>query len=486
VPDAPADRPDASLRRILSLRDVVGMTIVGVVGLRWIARSARAGAPAVTLWVLACVAFFVPLAFTVAELSSRYPEEGGLYAWTRRAFGPRHGFLCAWCLWLNNLFYFPSLLLFAAANAFVVFGDRGAWLINSRGASVAFVLVVLWICVWVNVVGLDLGRWLQNVGSAGVWLPAGLLIAMGAIGLARFGSATSFAPHALLPRGDVWSTVSLWSAMCFAFSGFEITAFVSREIKDPRRTIPRGVVIAGLATTAIYLAGAVAVLVVVPASALSERSGIPDAIALVAGRLGLPGFGALTGALIALGSIAGTSSWFAAAGRVPFAASEDALVPAWFGRLHPRYQTPYVALLVQGVVASLLFLASVFLSVTGAATSVQEAYDILVNLTILIYFIPYLYLFAALVRLRRKGDEGAPAAAVRVPGGRPGLWTTAALGLLATVISLGLLFVPPPGTGSVANYEANLIGQSAAVLALGALFYRLGRRRRRTAAPLAS
>ena len=106
----------------LRLWDVVAMNIVAIVGLRWISRSARIGAPAVTLWILACLLFFVPLAAVLAELSSRHPDQGGIYAWARRAFGPAHGFICGWCMWVNNLFYFPSLLLFAAANLLIPLG----------------------------------------------------------------------------------------------------------------------------------------------------------------------------------------------------------------------------------------------------------------------------------------------------------------------------------------------------------------------------
>ena len=109
-------------KRVLGLWDLVAMNIVAVVGLRWITRSARAGESSVTLWILAWLLFFLPLAAAVIELSSRHPEQGGLYAWTRRAFGPVHGFICGWCLWVNNLFYFPALLLFAAANLLLLFG----------------------------------------------------------------------------------------------------------------------------------------------------------------------------------------------------------------------------------------------------------------------------------------------------------------------------------------------------------------------------
>src|SRR5207302_6309772 len=109
--------------------------------------------------------------------------------------------------------------------------------------------------------------------------------------------------------------------------------------------------------------------------------------------------GALTGGLLALNALAGTASWTAGAARVPFAAGVDSVMPAAFARLHPRYLTPHVALVVQSLVSSVIFLVSVFFTLSGRATSIQEAYDILVNLTILIYFIPYLYLFVAQMRL---------------------------------------------------------------------------------------
>jgi glutamate:GABA antiporter len=465
------------LKRVLGLWDIVAMSVVAVVGLRWIARSARVGAPSLTLWVLAWLLFCVPLVLAVIELSSRHPEQGGIYAWARRAFGPVHGFICGWCVWVNNLFYFPSLLLFAAANILLVFGADAAGLADNRLYSVTFVLVALWASVGLNIIGLGAGRWLHSVGSVGTWLPAALLVVAGAVAFATFGSATSFAPSALVPREDVLSTVSLWSAMCFAFSGFEIGALMSEEVKDARRTLPRGVMIAGLAVTLIYIAGSASVLVALPSEALQERSGIADAVDMVSQRMGLAGLGALTGGLLAIGAIAGTNSWFGGAARVPFAAGVHNVLPAAFARLHPRHHTPIVAILVQGVVATAIFLVSVFLSVTGGRTTVQEAYDIMVNLTILVYFVPYLYLFVALVRLRRDSGSDDDAAVIRVPGGRAGLMAVAIAGFSATAVSLALVFVPPVGTDNVMNYQVNLVAQSLIVVGSGGVLYWLSRRR---------
>ena len=447
----------ATFIKSLTLRDVVLMNIVAVVGMRWIARGARTGPASIVLWVLAWIAFFVPLALAVSALARKYPEQGGVYAWVRRAFGSGHGFLCGWCLWVNNLFYFPAVLLFGAANL----AAMGGWtaLGESRWYSVTFVLIGIWVAAGISIIGLRWGKWLQNAGSLGVWIPAGLLIGCGALALARFGSATPFTPSTMVPEGALLDTIALWSAMCFAFSGFEITSLVGQEVKDPERTIPRGIFIAGAVTTLVYIAGSASVLVAVPVSSLKELSGITDAVKLVGERVGLTGLGALTGGLLVLNALAGTASWTAGAARVPFAAGVDAAMPSAFARLHPRFRTPHVALIVQSLAATAIFLASVFFTVAGRTTSIQEAYDILVNLTILIYFVPYLYLFAAQVKLLPDAPR----------------WP-AALGFAATAISLALTFVPPPGANPL-TFEVNLLIQAAVMLGIGLALYRWSRRK---------
>ncbi len=455
--------PRPVLLRVLGLRDVVAMNVVAVVALRWITRSARMGAPSLVLWVLAWAAFFLPLAFSVSRLARQYPEQGGIYAWTRRAFGRRHGFLCGWCLWITNLFYFPSLLLFAATNAFAVVIGPAAAAHENRAWSVTFVLVVLWLSTLVNVAGLKLSKWVQNLGSIGTWLPAAVLIACGGVAFAWFGSATSFAPRALVPAGSPIDTLMAWSAICFAFSGFEVTAMVGEEVRHPARTIPLGIVLSGLIATAIYLAGSASVLVAIPGSALAERSGIAEAIQLVAGRIGLGGLGGVTAGLLALGAVAQTNSWVAAAARVPYAAAMDRSLPAGLARLHPRYQTPHVALIVQGILASVILLASLFIQVGPSETSVQQGYDVLVNLTILTYFVPYAYLFVALLKLTR--DRA----------GRARRLVMAIAGLASTLTSILLLFIPPAGTPSPAVFELNLVGQTLVLVGAGLILERLAR-----------
>ena len=122
-PDKPAH---GQLHRALGVRDIVLINIAAILGVRWLSTAAQMGPASITLWVLAVLVFFIPCSLAVAELSSRQSGEGGLYLWTKSAFGEFHGFVAGWAYWVNNVFYFPSLLMFLAGAFLFVGGER--WL----------------------------------------------------------------------------------------------------------------------------------------------------------------------------------------------------------------------------------------------------------------------------------------------------------------------------------------------------------------------
>jgi len=461
-----AARRPAEFLKTLGAADVAFMAIIAVVSLRWIPRAARAGWLSVSLWCLAGTLFFIPLTLIVVELSTRFPEQGGLYVWTRRAFGARHAFFCGWCLWLNQVFYFPSYLLFAVANLAALGGPHTTVLARNQIVSAAVVLALLWGLTALNILGFEVAKWLQSAGTLGLWIPAGLLLAAVVIALSKTGAATPFTARDLLPHGDTFSALGLWSSMCFAFSGFEIAGLVGQEIKTPRRTVPIGLALAGVATVLLYIGGSTAILLATPAGQISERTGIGDAIQAATGS---PVTGSLVLALMAVAAIATTSSWIAGAARVPYAAAVAGRLPAFLGKVHPRFRTPHIALLVQAVFASMTLLASLFLNVEHQTTTVEEAYDVLVNLTILIYFVPYLYLFLSPLRLPQDSLQGDVPG---IPGGKPGRFTVCTAGAATTLVAIVLLFIPPPGTRSVWNFETNLVLQSGVIFAAGFLLDR--------------
>ena len=387
------------------------MNIVAVVGLRWIARSARVGAPSVTLWILAWAVFFIPLALR-AHRAVEPPSGTGRHlrlgaprvrsaARVRLPAGACGSTTCSTSRRCCSLR--PPISRSCS-------GPRGEGLADNRLYSVVFVLGFLWFCDRAQhhrPGGRQSGCSISAASPRG--FPPLLLIVCGAIAFATFGSATSFAPSELVPRDDVLTTMSLWSSMCFAFSGFEIASMVGQEVKNPRRTIPVGIIVAGVAVTAIYILSSASVLVAVPASELAERSGIADAVDLVTGRLGLAGMGALTGLLLAVGAdrrhelVGGRRG----AGPVCRRASMRCCRAA-FARLHARYRTPARRADRPGGRRHAAVSRQRVRLARRRQTTVQESYDIMVNLTILVYFVPYLYLFAAWISLRR-AKAAAPA-----------------------------------------------------------------------------
>src|SRR5262249_47740584 len=302
------------------------------------------------LWVLSAAFLFVPLVFTTLELSSRYPDEGGLYVWSKRAFGPFAGFLTGWMYWVTNLPYFPTLLLFAGANALFAAGPSAQSLSTNQTYFTIVSVVGLTIAVTLNVVGLNVGKWLSNVGAIGGWIPLAFLVGFGLYSWSVRGSATSFTPQTLMPGTGLKDLVFL-STIAFAFGGVESASTMGEEIVEARRTVPRAVVAAGVIIASVYIVATWCLLLALPKDQLSGLQGLMQAVRSMASKAGAPGIVPIVAALITLTALGGTGAWFAATARLPFVAGIDRFLPAAFGRLHPRWHTPYVALLVQAVIA---------------------------------------------------------------------------------------------------------------------------------------
>jgi glutamate:GABA antiporter len=457
----------ASLRRALGFRDLLFFYIVTTFSLRWIATAAEAVPSALIIWIIAAAGLFVPLVFATLELSSRYPEEGGIYVWSKRAFGPFPAFITAWSYWATNLPYFPSLLYFAAGNLLFVGGPSWqAWSSNSIYFMTAS-MIGLTFAVTVNVLGLDIGKWLNNAGGAAAWIVAGLLIVLGALSWARFGSATSIDAASLIPSTSL-KDVIFWSTIAFAYGGVESASTMGEEIRDARRTIPRAVVAAAAIIALLYLAGTLSVLLAIPKEQVSGLQGIMQAMQAMTARVGVRWLVPLVAALVTLNAMGGVGGWFAATARLPFVAGIDRYLPSAFASLHPRYRTPHVALLVQAAISA------VFVVLGQAGTSVRGAYDVLVSMSIITYFVPFLFMFAALIKVQ---NEPAAADVLRVPGGRPVAILFGAVGFLTTAIAIVLATVPAANEPDKTLAVVKIVGLSVALIGIGAVVYAVGRRR---------
>ena len=416
--------------------DVLLFNIATVLGPRWIAAAGHNGTSSISLWVLAAVFFFVPGALVINELSSRFPEEGGLYVWSREAFGPFHGFVAGWTYWIYTVFYFPGLLLASASMSAYIIGGRGAALSQDRTFQLTVSLGLLVVAVVLNIIGLNIGKWLQNAGGVGTYVPLLMLAGIAAIVCWKHGSVTHFTVANMMPTWN-WDTVNFWSQIAFAFTGLELVSAMSEEVRDPRRTLPRAVFGAGAMIALMYIVGTFAVLALVPAANLDPQSGVFHAITVgsIALRVGL--LGVLAAVLVTVGNAGGVGSTVAGIARVPFVVGIDRYLPAAFGKIHPRWKTPYISILVQAVVSGAILLVSQINETT------RGAYQMLIDAAIILYFIPFLYMFAAVIKLAHRKDRKENPHAVLVPGGIAGVWISGGLGFLVVLIGILVSLVPP-------------------------------------------
>ncbi len=457
-------------KRALGFRDLVMFYAVATLSLRWIAVAASAGPSSIVIWFVGLATIFIPLALCVMELSSRYPQEGGMYVWSKRAFGDFAGFMTGWIYWTSNLPYFPAVLYFAASNALYVGGTRWQTAQGSATFFVAFSLFGLGLALGLNVVGLNIGKWLSNLGAIGTWLPIALLCVVGAVAWWKFGSATSFGAATIKPSLSL-GNFGVWATLLYAFSGAESASFMGDEIKDARRTIPRGLIAAGVIITAGYILGTIAVLVALPK--VNSLEGIMQAISSSAARVGWSRVGPAVALLICASNLGAVGAYLAALSRIPFVAGIDRYLPSAFGRVHPKWGTPYVALIVQAVCCVL------FILMGQLGSTVRGAYQVLVSMTIITNFIPYLFMFAAMIRLQREPVEPG---IIRVPGGKPVAIGLAIVGMLTTTAVIIGSVMPDATEPNKALAVAKIIGLSAVVLGGGVALYLSGRRRARSAA----
>jgi len=455
------------LPRSLGLFDLIMFNIVAIPGLRWIAIAATIGYNSIFLWIMAFLIFFVPQGLTVIELSTRYPYEGGLYVWTKKSFSQFHGFLSGWCYWSNNLVYYPSLLIYIAGIS--VYAISAPHLENSKLYMTIFTICILWIVLMLNIVGMKIGKWVQNLGSLGIWIPMAILIVLAIISVSYFDIANKFEIGKIFPHFADYKTLAFFAVLCFGFAGLELAPIMGEEIKDPRKNIPKAIIISGIIVTLIYLVGTFCLLAALPQKEINLITGVVQAISHIGNKIGLSFTGNLVAFLILLGGLGGAGAWLIGTARILFVVGLDKYMPEAFAKIHHRWKTPHLAILLQGILSTVF----IIMSFTGA--SVKEAYMVLLDMVIIIYFIPYLYMFGSLIALRRKGIKSQKA--ILIPGGNTGAYLTAIVGFIATSLAIITAVIPSEAIKDIWLYEIKVIGGCLCFLLAGVLIYLIARRR---------
>jgi glutamate:GABA antiporter len=463
-----------ALKRGIRFRDLALFYVVVALNVRWTSTAAAAGPSILVIWVAALTCFFIPLAASVMELSSRHPEEGGIYVWTRTAFGDFTGFVAAWMYWMSNLPFFAAVLYFGAASVLIAFGPRAVHLNSSPLYFMGFAAFWLAVIIVLNIRGVDAGKWLNNICSIGSLVPLALLMMMAAVSWMQFGPATPFTAASMTPHWSLDNAV-FWSGVFFAFGGVEAASAMGDEIQNPRKTMPWAILVGGTIVTLGYIGGTMALLVALPSDAVSGLQGFVNGVETLSTKLGLGWMLIPIALLVGVNTVGSTAANLSSTSRLPFVAGIDHYLPPVFGSIHRRYRTPWVAIGVYG-------LASVLVAILGqTGTTVRGAYDVLVSMAVISYFIPYLLLFATMIRLQW---EPAGPNVRRVPGGKPVAIALGMVGLVATATTIVLSLFPGADQPDKLMAVVKVVGATLVQLGLGVAIFLAERRRvRREAVP---
>jgi glutamate:GABA antiporter len=382
------------LRRQMGLFDLVLAQVLCVVGSTWVGVAAALGRAQALTWIAAMLLFYFPMAAVVILLNRIMPLEGGLYVWAHRAFGNLGGFLTAWNLWFYGVSVAVAILYATPTELAYLIGPRAVWLPESHTASLAIIGVVIAAITLAAIYGLEVGKWIHNIGGVAMILLFAGLILLPAWAVERHlrhqvdtqGMGLAFA----LPTRSLRSLALFGQMLVGALSGLEYTAIFAGESRQPERNIARSVWIASPIICAMFILGTGSVLVFAqPGSTIDLIAPIPQTLRLALGNSGIGNMLVIAAILLLELRLLGAASYmFSGVTRLPMTVGWDNLLPEWFTRLHPQRKTPVNSILFTFVLMmALLVMAS-------AGVHAQEAYQVLSNASLTHYELMYMAMFA--------------------------------------------------------------------------------------------
>jgi glutamate:GABA antiporter len=451
--------------RVLSVFSLVMINIIAVDSLRTLPISAEYGFSLIFFYIVAAFLFFIPVALCAAELATGWPMTGGLYVWVREAFGKRWGFFAIWLQWVYNVVWYPTILAFMAAAIAFLFNPH---LANNKVYLLSSALVLFWLATLVNCFGMRVSSWISTLGAiAGTLLPMLLIIVLGGVWIALGKpEQISMGWGHLFPSVHRMNNLSFFSAILFGLIGMEMSAVHAEEVKNPQRDYPRALLYSTILIMTSLILASLAIALVVPHDKLSLVSGLIDAFALFFTSYHMQWMIPVIVVLIVLGGLSGVSAWIIGPTKGLMAASVDSNLPSLFCATN-RYGAPIYILLLQAVIFSVL--CSVFVLMP----TVNSSYWILSALTAQLALIVYIFMFAALIKLRV--SQPTVPRSFKIPGGLPVVFAVAGIGIITCIGAIILGFFPPENihVGSLVRYESFLI-LGMLLLSLPPFFMRRG------------
>ena len=448
-------------KKVLGVRDMVLFSVSAILLLDTLAAGASIGVQSVFWWLFLGLVFFVPYALICSEMGTAYPEQGGIYAWVRDAFGGRWASRVTWAYWVNTAVWLPAIyILFAGVFAQLFFPGL------SLGMQIAIAIGLSWLSVAINVISLNVGKLVPNLGATIKTIVFAAIIG-GAFHYSRtHGLANDFSLGNLVPE---WGeSLKYISVIIYGMLGFELVSAGSEEMNNPRRDVPRAILVSGLIIIVLYTLATVALLTAFPASEIDVVEGLVDSLLVFFGDTGS---GAVIAMCLGVGALytffANGVTWALGCNRAAAEAAIEGELPKVFGKEHPVYETPVGAAVLMGIVSTVILATYGILATTNA-----DLFWALFAFSAVIFLLPYIGLVLAFREMRRRDpDRERP---FRVPGGP---FAANLLSLVcAVILAIAIFFfIYAPGEG----VQLPVLTGAVVVLLLGEAVIRYAESQRR-------
>lgn len=422
------------------------MNVTAVVSLRGLPAEAEYGLSSAFYYLFAAIVFLIPTSLVAAELAAMFKDkQGGVFRWVGEAFGKKWGFLAIWLQWIESTIWYPTVLTFGAvAIAFIGMGQaHDMALASNKIYSLVVVLAIYWLATFISLKGMG---WVSKVakigGLVGTIIPAALLVVLGIVYLATGGVPQMDFHGSFFPDLTNFNNLVLASGIFLFYAGMEMSGIHVTDMENPAKNYPKAIFMGAFITVLIFVLGTFALGVVIPQKEINLTQSLLIGFDKYFAYLHASWLSPVIAVALAFGVLASVLTWVSGPSKGIFAVGKAGYLPPFFQKSNENGVQRNI-LLVQGAIVTVLGLLFVVMP------SVQSFYQILSQLTVVLYLIMYLIMFAAAIKLRyNMKDYERP---YRIgKRGNAMMWIVSGLGFCGSLLAFVLSFIPPAqiATGS--------------------------------------
>ncbi|MEF9930826.1 MAG: amino acid permease [Bacteroidales bacterium] len=442
------------------------MNVTAVVSLRGLPAEAEYGLSSAFYYLFAAIVFLIPTSMVAAEMAAMFQDkQGGVFRWVGEAFGKKWGFLAIWLQWIESTIWYPTVLTFGAVSIAFIGMDQthDMSLASNKMYSLIVVLIIYWLATLISLKGIGwVGKVAKIGGLVGTIIPAGLLVVLGIIYLASGGQSQMDFSGNFFPDLTNLNNLVLASGIFLFYAGMEMGGIHVTDMQNPSKNYPKAIFIGAAITVLIFILGTFALGVIIPQKEINLTQSLLIGFDKYFAFIKASWLSPFIAVALAFGVLAGVLTWVAGPSKGLFTVGKAGYLPPFFQKTN-KIGVQKNILIIQGIVVTILSLLFVVMP------SVQSFYQILSQLTVLLYLIMYLFMFAGAIMLRYNMKNATRP--FRIGGkGNILMWIVSGIGFLGSMLAFVLSFIPPSQISTGSNtvwFSVLIIG---CILMVGAPF----------------